>query len=122
MSDKRYTAQKMRNYSNLIGGFLEEHKSDGLRLKVTIEAGIEIVAMLRQAAAMVERCERLLAKYNKMPCKQCADGEVEPDCPYFGEPNGCNSPTYGKFPGNEHTEDIDYILRGDAEEGAKDAK
>ncbi len=70
------------------------------------------ILALRQAADMVERCNELLAKFNKMPCKQCADGEVEPDCPYFGEPCGCNSPTYNKFH-NEYIECVNYILTGE---------
>lgn len=31
-------------------------------------------------------------------CAKCMDGEIDPDCEYYGEPNGCNSPIYG-----EHT-------------------
>ena len=32
-------------------------------------------------------------------CAKCADGEIEPTfCEYYGEPDGCNSPTRG-----EHT-------------------
>ena len=32
-------------------------------------------------------------------CRKCVDGEIEPTfCRYYGEPNGCNSPTYGEHP------------------------
>ena len=31
-------------------------------------------------------------------CTDCQEGEPPKDCEYFGEPNGCNSPTYGKHP------------------------
>lgn len=31
-------------------------------------------------------------------CEKCHDGEEPPDCEYFGEPNGCNSPIYGQHP------------------------
>jgi len=32
-------------------------------------------------------------------CAKCADGEIEPTfCEYYGEPNGCNSPTYHEHP------------------------
>lgn len=32
-------------------------------------------------------------------CAKCQDGEIEPkECEYYGEPNGCNSPTYGEHP------------------------
>lgn len=35
----------------------------------------------------------------KKTCEKCKDGEVEPMyCEYYGEPNGCNSPTYGEHP------------------------
>ena len=32
-------------------------------------------------------------------CAKCKDGEIEPhNCEYYGEPTGCNSPTYGEHP------------------------
>lgn len=31
-------------------------------------------------------------------CEKCHDGDIEPDCEYYGEPNGCNSPIYGEHP------------------------
>lgn len=32
-------------------------------------------------------------------CAKCADGEIEPTyCEYYGEPDGCNSPTRGEHP------------------------
>jgi len=32
-------------------------------------------------------------------CAKCKDGDIEPKhCEYYGEPNGCNSPTYGEHP------------------------
>ena len=31
-------------------------------------------------------------------CTDCQEGEPPKDCEYYGEPNGCNSPTYGKHP------------------------
>jgi len=35
----------------------------------------------------------------KETCIKCADGEIEPTyCEYYGEPNGCNSPTYQEHP------------------------
>ena len=35
----------------------------------------------------------------KETCAKCMDGEIEPrQCEYYGEPNGCNSPTYGEHP------------------------
>lgn len=34
----------------------------------------------------------------KAICKKCHDGEIEPKCEYYGEPNGCNSPIYGEHP------------------------
>jgi hypothetical protein len=35
----------------------------------------------------------------KETCAKCVDGEIEPrQCEYYGEPNGCNSPTYGEHP------------------------
>lgn len=34
----------------------------------------------------------------KAICEKCHDGDILPDCEYFGEPNGCNSPIYGEHP------------------------
>lgn len=32
-------------------------------------------------------------------CAECTDGEIEPTfCEYYGEPDGCNSPTRGEHP------------------------
>ena len=32
-------------------------------------------------------------------CAKCKEGDIEPRyCEYYGEPNGCNSPTYGEHP------------------------
>lgn len=38
----------------------------------------------------------------KEVCAKCADGDIEPrHCEYYGEPNGCNSPSYGQHPTTE---------------------
>jgi hypothetical protein len=31
-------------------------------------------------------------------CTDCQEGEPPEDCEFYGEPNGCNSPTYGEHP------------------------
>jgi hypothetical protein len=31
-------------------------------------------------------------------CAACHEGEPPEDCEFYGEPNGCNSPTYGEHP------------------------
>ena len=31
-------------------------------------------------------------------CTKCRDGEPPKNCRFFGEPDGCNSPTYGHYP------------------------
>lgn len=37
-------------------------------------------------------------------CAKCMEGEIEPKhCEYYGEPNGCSSPIYGKHPTAEKT-------------------
>ena len=38
----------------------------------------------------------------KAICEKCNDGDIEPDCEYHGEPNGCNSPIYGEHPKTHH--------------------
>lgn len=136
MSERRYTAQEMRNKADIVDMQYDGHEAAsmlryasevvercGLMVPARARAIAEYVALdsveqevraaLLDYAAMVERCNKLIAKYNKMPCKQCADGEVEPDCPYYGEPNGCNSPTYHEFH-DWSIADIGYILHGDA--------
>ena len=38
----------------------------------------------------------------KETCAKCMDGDIEPrQCEYYGEPNGCNSPSYGEHPTTE---------------------
>ena len=38
----------------------------------------------------------------KETCAKCMDGDIEPrHCEYYGEPNGCNSPSYGQHPTTE---------------------
>lgn len=40
-------------------------------------------------------------------CAKCNDGEIEPKfCAYYGEPNGCNSPIYGKHPTAEKSSTV----------------
>ncbi len=52
-------------------------------------------------------CDTIEYLYERVPkpdpdwkaiCEKCNDGEIEPDCEYYGEPNGCNSPIYGEHP------------------------
>jgi len=57
----------------------------------------------------------------KAICEKCHDGDIEPDCEYYGEPNGCNSPIYGEHPksqpiGNAAAmrEALEYVLHFDA--------
>ncbi len=52
-------------------------------------------------------CDTIEYLYERVPkpdpdwkeiCEKCKDGEIESDCEYYGEPNGCNSPIYGEHP------------------------
>ena len=52
-------------------------------------------------------CDTIEYLYERVPkpdpdwkaiCEKCHDGDIEPDCEYYGEPNGCNSPIYGEHP------------------------
>ena len=57
----------------------------------------------------------------KAICEKCHDGDILPDCEYFGEPNGCNSPIYGEHPkakpvGNAAAMRIDAALLSPADE------
>lgn len=106
MSERQFTAQEMRDEARGLEGSDRPHWSGA-------DERDRLSAMLRYAADVVERCDKLVAEYSKLPCEQCADGEVEPDCPYYGDPDGCNSPTYHKFH-DWHVADIGCILRGDA--------
>lgn len=46
-------------------------------------------------------------------CERCnADGlRDDEDCPYYGEPNGCNSPIYGKYPTDEKSSVVGNAAR-----------
>jgi len=43
-------------------------------------------------------------------CAKCADGEIEPECEYYGEPNGCNSPTYQEHPHPDNAAARDEVV------------
>lgn len=45
-------------------------------------------------------------------CAKCKDGDIEPKhCEYFGEPNGCNSPIYGKHPTAENSSVVGDVAK-----------
>lgn len=49
--------------------------------------------------------EATMAKNWTEICAKCKEGDIEPRyCEYYGEPNGCNSPTYGEHPSATATE------------------
>lgn len=56
-------------------------------------------ALLAKTKVAEKICEREISKCRKIAerCIDCHDGE-DVDCPYLGEPCGCNSPKYGEFP------------------------
>ena len=69
----------------------------------------ERIAELRREADRLEAArKREIDEIKKQPpnpdpdweeiCAKCSDGEVEPDCEYYGEPCGCNSPIYQHYP------------------------
>ena len=71
-------------------------------------------------AEVVEICNREIACRHKTAarCEMCReDSSAGEDCPYNGEPCGCNSPTYGEFPSEKDCEPFEEILR--AAKGAK---
>lgn len=52
-------------------------------------------------------CDTIEYLYERVPktdpdwkaiCEKCKEGEIEPECEYYGEPNGCNSPIKGEHP------------------------
>lgn len=47
----------------------------------------------------------------KAICEKCHDGEIEPKCEYYGEPNGCNSPIYGEHPTAENSSAVGNAAR-----------
>ena len=71
----------------------------------------ELIADLRNEANRIEaawkrECEALMPKPDpewEFICERCRDGDLFPDCEYFGEPNGCNSPIYGEHPKTKPT-------------------
>ena len=59
------------------------------------------------------RCELYPPAWSdwKETCAKCRDGDIEPrHCEYYGEPNGCNSPTYGEHPPVGSTAAMRYAL------------
>lgn len=57
------------------------------REKAAIEAAALAVGGIVEAARQKEAI-----------CTKCRDGEPPEDCRFFGEPDGCGSPTYGHYP------------------------
>lgn len=58
----------------------------------------EIEANALAVGGVVEAARHKPDKNWAKICAKCMDGEIEPECAYYGEPNGCNSPTYGEHP------------------------
>ena len=64
-----------------------------------------IIGARRLARGWADRIEAAWNRERPQPdpewefiCERCRDGDLEPDCEYYGEPNGCNSPIYGEHP------------------------
>jgi len=77
-----------------------EFDADGLMVKPRT-----IVIEKVTIEALADRIEKAWEREQPKPdpdwkaiCEKCKDGEIEPDCEYYGEPNGCNSPIYGEHP------------------------
>ena len=77
-----------------------EFDADGLMVKPRT-----IVIEKVTIEALADRIEKAWEREKPQPdpdwkaiCEKCKDGEIEPDCEYYGEPNGCNSPIYGEHP------------------------
>ena len=61
----------------------------------------EVKALRERLKVAEEICEHEIACRQKIQarCEMCLeDSSAGEDCPYHGEPCGCNSPTYGDFP------------------------
>ena len=61
----------------------------------------ELVVLRLKLKVAEEICEHEIACRQKIQarCEMCIeDSSAGEDCPYHGEPCGCNSPTYGDFP------------------------
>lgn len=77
-----------------------EFDADGLMIKPRT-----IVIEKVTIEALADRIEKAWEREKPQPepdwkaiCEKCKEGEIEPDCEYYGEPNGCNSPIYGEHP------------------------
>ena len=70
-------------------------------------------------------CNREIACRQKTAarCEMCIeDSSAGEDCPYHGEPNGCNSPTYGEYPSEKECEPFVAIIAAIRGEGGHDGK
>ena len=77
-----------------------EFDADGLMVKPR-----SIVIEKVTIETLADRIEKAWEREKPQPdpdwkaiCEKCKEGEIEPDCEYNGEPNGCNSPIYGEHP------------------------
>lgn len=90
------------------------------RLKEAEGALTELRACLKEAE---EICNREIACRQKTAarCEMCReDSSAGEDCPYNGEPCGCNSPTYGEFPSEKECEPFVAIIAAIRGEGGND--
>ena len=122
-----YTANDMRRYADCIYEY---------GVNYIVREGLQsyIIEALRQAAdtedekaqlearleSVVKKCECEISSRQKTDarCKMCMeDSSAGEDCPYCGEPNGCNSPTYGEFPTEKGCGPFNEIIRAARGEG-----
>ena len=120
VAEKRLRAAEMEKTLGDQHSFVESLKDDADRIeaawkreKSVIEADAlsagGLVQAMRQKMATAEKSSAVgnAVTTREIPqpdpdwkaiCEKCHDGDIEPDCEYYGEPNGCNSPIYGEHP------------------------
>ena len=68
------------------------------RIEAAHKRELKAARELAKGAAEVDFRSPVPDKDWESICAKCADGDIEPDCEYYGEPNGCNSPMYQHHP------------------------
>lgn len=84
----------LRDFANRIEAAWKREKSQSWHHR-------EMEELILQHEKEVAELKKLIPQPDpdwKAICEKCHDGEIEPECEYYGEPNGCNSPIYGEHP------------------------
>ena len=94
IASKRLRAAEMEKTLGDQHSFVESLKDDADRIEAAWRREKSVIeADALSAGGLVEAMRQ-----KEAICTKCRDGEPPKNCRFFGEPDGCSSPTYGHYP------------------------